>query len=71
MVSSDVAIHEVEDIPDSDSESSGADANDAMAAAGMQVAAYNAQQDQFFSALHNMVSPHEPLYAQGLAMHCC
>jgi hypothetical protein len=63
-VSSDVAIHEV-DHPESDSESSGADANEAIAAAGMQLAAYNAQQDHFFAALHNMVCPlHRPLHPQ-------
>ena len=68
VVSSDVAIHEV-DHPDSSSESSGADANDAMAAAGLQMAAYNAQQDHFFTALHNMVCPlklHAPAAAGWL-----
>ena len=54
-----MAIHEVDadSHMDTSSESSGADANDAIMAAGMQIAAYNAQQDNFIAALNNTVCP--------------
>lgn len=56
----DVAIQELDgDQTDSD-DSIGADANDLMAAAGLQVSRVHADHDTFIAALNNMVSccPH-------------
>ncbi len=74
---SDLAIHEVAqegDITDSD-ESTGADANDFMAAAGQEVARVHSQRDSFIAALTNLVStfpPREcPNYAYSGVYACC
>ena len=40
---------------DSDTESSGSDANDAIAAAGMQIAQMHTQHNQFIAAVNNLV----------------
>ena len=51
---SDVAIQEIGGA-DSDTESSGSDANDAIAAAGMQIAQMHTQHGQFIAAVNNLV----------------
>ena len=70
-MTSHVAIHEVEGDShlDTSSESSGADANEAIAAAGMQVAAYNSQQDNFIAVLNNTVWPTETWHSS--VSHSC